>query len=68
MYINGFPRETDLKGKVLFKRDLFSKMRMRLESGGERAVLDNRYIAVFKISNVRLSRFCLDLMRRFSPL
>jgi len=36
-----------LRVKVLFKRDLLSKMRMQLESGRERAARDNRYIAVF---------------------
>jgi len=40
--------------KVLFKRDPLSKMRMRLESGRERAVRDNRYIAVVMISDVGL--------------
>ncbi|KJR46003.1 hypothetical protein UF75_3587 [Desulfosporosinus sp. I2] len=43
----------------MFKRDLLSKMRMRLESGGERAVRDNRYIAVFMMSDVRLSLYFL---------
>jgi len=37
--------------KVLFKRDLLSNMRMRLESGRERCVRDNQNITVFMISN-----------------
>ena len=41
-----------LKVKVLFKRDLLSKCECELESGRERAVRDNRYIAVFMINNV----------------
>ena len=52
-----FSRETNLQGKCLVKRDLLSKMRMRLESGRERIVRDNWYIAVFRISDVRLSRY-----------
>ena len=36
-------------------------MRMRLESGGERSVRDNRYIAVFMMSDVRLSLYFLAL-------
>ena len=46
-----------LRVKVLFKRDLLSKMRMRLESGRERAVRDNQYIAVFVICDVGLSLY-----------
>lgn len=34
-------------------------MRMRLESGRERAVRDNQYIAVFMISDVGLSLYFL---------
>jgi len=50
--ICGSSRETDILMKVLFKRDLPSKMRMQLESGSERSVRDNRYIAIFMISDV----------------
>jgi hypothetical protein len=32
---------------------------MRLESGGERVVRDNQYIAVFMMSDVRLSLYFL---------
>lgn len=53
--IFGFSREIDFLVKVLFKRDLPSKMRMRLEGRRERSVRDNRYIAILMISDVRLS-------------